>query len=702
MREGYRRDVRTINVWIAVIAIASGVGLSLAGPSPTGSKIIDACLLGFAGAVVVWVIAAAPWVYGWAGTKRPVITAIAVGGALQALARLGNVWRFGFSAAIAIVPVLIFAMVAIQRRSGQRRVQMWSAFGGFVVAVVFAFIGFGVAAAAARPNLIRGTDEANVALRSLKSGNFAEARRSFDLAAGLLGVAADDLDAPWAQPARLLPVVAQHRLVAARLAESAESVSKTIVSVLDEIDFDRLRVVNGIVDISAIKALTDPLARLNAALSELGTTIGSIDSPWLIDPVRTRLATVTKRIDDQLVEEARAKLAVRRAPAMLGANGKRVYFVAFTTPAEGRGLGGSMSSWAELTIDAGHISVTNFGRTADLAVNGDTDYLTRITSSPHFPDVARLIADGYAAYSGHTVDGVFAMDVYTVSALMTLTGPIDLPTVAQIVSADTATKFLLSDQYAVVQDRDLLEDVARATIDHLLSTTLPAPPDLIRLLSPFAAQGRLDGWSSHADEEDLFERMGMAGELPSLESGDAVDVVINNVGNNKIDYYLTGETFYSVTTAPASGQVNATLDITLHNNAPTGVPEPAIVFGNSQGAPPGTNVMELSVYSALLVTGVKVDSVSKPADRKSTDHGFQVSTLALQIPAQSTMKISLTLAGPLDLANGYHATIRNGASVSPLKTTVIVDGTTAKGSPYRTSGPVEIDGTGNEPGVGEG
>jgi hypothetical protein len=696
VREGHARDVRTTNTLIAVIAVASGAGLALAGPSPTGSNIIDAGLLVVVGAVVVWVIAAAPWVYDWAGTQRPVITAIAVGGALQALARLGNIWRFGFSAAVAIVPVLILTMVAIHQRSGQRRVQMWSAFGGFVAALILALIGFGVAAASARPNLTRGTDEAKLALRSLKSGNFDEARREFDLAAGLLSAAANDLDAPWAQPARLMPVVAQNRQVAAHLAEAAAGVSETIVNFLDEIDFDQLRVVNGAIDISAIRALEVPLARLTAALAEFRTSIDSADSPWLVDPVRTRLAAVTKQIGDQQVEGARAIIAVQRAPAMLGANDKRTYFVAFTTPAEGRGLGGFMGNWAEVTVDNGHISVTNFGRTADLAIDGDIEHWIRITSSPHFPDVAKLIADGYAAYSGHTVDGVFAMDVYTLSALMTLTGPIDLTTIGQTVSADTAAKLLLSDQYAAVQDPaqqiDLLDDVARATIDRMLSTSLPAPPNLIKLLSPFAAQGRLDGWSSHPDEEDWFARMRMAGELPALNAGDGLGVVINNIGNNKIDYYLTGETSYSVTTAPASDQVNATLDITLNNSAPAGISEPSIVFGNSQGAPAGTNVMEMNIYSALLVTGVTVDSASKPVDRRSTDHGFQVSTLNLQIPAHSTMKISVTLAGPLDLTNGYHAIIRIGASVNPLKTAVIVDGTPAKGSPYRTSGTVEIDG----------
>ena len=675
--EGQRRDVRTINMWVAGISVAAGVGVALGGPSPTGSTLIDSLLLVVVAAVCISCIALAPWTYRWQRTMRPVITAGVFGVAVQVLARLGNIYRFGISAAIGIVPITAITLIAVQRRSGQRRLQLWSAFGGLVAAGILSLLGFGVAAAAARPNLTRGTDEAKQALQLLKDGDFGGARKGFDLAAGLLGGAGDDLDAPWAQPARLIPVVAQHRRAASDLAKTAASVSITISDVLSEIDFDRLRIVNGTIDIAAITALQDPLARLNAALDDLHSTINAVDSPWLVQPVRSRLETLSDQIDKQESEGDRASTAVQRAPAMLGANGKRVYFIAFTTPVEARGLGGFMGNWAEVTIDHGHISVTGFGRTADLAVDGDTEHWVRITTSPHFPDVAKSIADGYPAFSGHPIDGVFAMDVYTVAALMKLTGSIDLTTITQTVSADNAAKFLLSDQYSAVQDRaeriDLLEEVANTTISRLLSTSLPAPPDLIKLLSPFAGQGRLVGWSPNADEEDLFERMRMSGELPQFDSGDALAVVIDNVGNNKIDYYLTGEQSYTVDTDPRDGSAIATLDITLHNGAPPGATEPAIVFGNSEGAPPGSNVMQLHVYSALTVASVIVDGQSHPVDATSEDHGYKVSTLDLVVAGQSTMQISVQLVGTLDLTNGYHLVLRNAASVYPMDTKLVVD-----------------------------
>ena len=155
--------------------------------------------------------------------------------------------------------------------------------------------------------------------------------------------------------------------------------------------------------------------------------------------------------------------------------------------------------------------------------------------------------------------------------------------------------------------------------------------------------------------------MHMSGKLPALDGGDGLAVVIDNIGNNKIDYYLTGEVSYTVETDRPSSTAGATLDITLHNGAPPGVTEPAIVFGNSEGAPPGTNMMELHVYSAMPVTAVTVDARSQPAGRPvSTDHGYNVSTLNLHIRGTSTTQIKVQLAGPLDLTDGYHLMLRNG------------------------------------------
>ncbi|MEZ5224292.1 MAG: DUF4012 domain-containing protein [Ilumatobacteraceae bacterium] len=159
-------------------------------------------------------------------------------------------------------------------------------------------------------------------------------------------------------------------------------------------------------------------------------------------------------IQQQRTSSDRAIEAVRQAPAMLGADGPRRYFMAFMTPVEARGLGGLMGNWAEVTIDEGRIQVSDFARHTDLndraagpqRITGpadfldawgdygfrDADGLTRwsiwgdVTYSPHFPNVAEVITQLYPQSGGDEVDGVFVMDVYALAALMQLTGEIEL------------------------------------------------------------------------------------------------------------------------------------------------------------------------------------------------------------------------------------------------------------------------------------
>ena len=141
---------------------------------------------------------------------------------------------------------------------------------------------------------------------------------------------------------------------------------------------------------------------------------------------------------------------------MLGADEPRTYLVLFTTPSESRGLGGFVGSYAELTVDDGQLTLSDFGRAQDLdaaagqagaRVDGHEEFLRQygrfgfdadgavgdaafrnLAMTPDFPTVAEIAADLYAQTTGRQVDGVIAMDPFVVSALLRYTGPIDLPT----------------------------------------------------------------------------------------------------------------------------------------------------------------------------------------------------------------------------------------------------------------------------------
>ena len=724
------RDARLV----VAIGLVSGVVAAVAGASPTGSTPVDVVLVICAVTGCVWAAASAPW---WAGvvaagaalafapnvgliaiglvpfmggmsigsTRRslPWSCALAAGLAVQVFARLGNVAFFGFTALLAIVVLAALSVLGVLRRPRVERRRVWAALGGLALAFVLALAGLALAGSSARPALENGNRLARSGLDLLREGDVAGAREAFSQASKQFGNAGDDLGALWAQPARLVPVAAQHRRAASELVDGAADATKVLGQQLASIDYDQLKVVNGRIDLAAVAGLADPLARLDGALDDLSGTVADADDPWLLNAVSTRLDELSVDLAKAKVDLTNARAAVAQAPAMLGAEGPRVYFVAFTTPAEARGLGGFMGNWAEITLDQGKLSVTGFGRTADLG-GGDTDkhlespsdefvrqygaflysnertriaaseVWSNITISPDFPSVAQMIAELYPQSGGTTVDGVVAMDVYALAQLMTITGAVDLPD-GTTVTPENAVQYLLTDQYLTGDNNervDALETAALTSVNRLLTSTLPSPPELGKLFSPLARGGRLMAWASRPAEEDVLTRVNMANPVPDRSGGDFFGVAFNNGSANKIDTYLHAEATYDVTIDRAAGRVTGTATITLRNDAPSsGVPD--YVIGNQVGLPTGTNRTQVTVYTGLPVTTLVVDD--QPVAYTANSEGGQVaSSTFVDIPPGGTVTVTVTVAGALIGDAEYRLVLRSPAIVSPLPITVSVNG----------------------------
>ncbi|MCQ6463536.1 DUF4012 domain-containing protein, partial [Vibrio parahaemolyticus] len=70
----------------------------------------------------------------------------------------------------------------------------------------------------------------------------------------------------------------------------------------------------------------------------------------ILRDTRTELQEQTSEITGQLENTA---LAARLAPAMMGADGPRTYFMGFQTNAEARGTGGLLGAFGILRFDNG-------------------------------------------------------------------------------------------------------------------------------------------------------------------------------------------------------------------------------------------------------------------------------------------------------------------------------------------------------------
>jgi hypothetical protein len=664
---------------VLAIGAATGIGLAWEGLRPTGQSVLDWSLLVLACAAAVWAAATAPW---WAlvvlaavaaalappvaglvvgmgvlvvalvsGTMRDgqvVAQAFVAGAAILVLAVARDVVAWGVNAAIAVGVTAAVGALGVVRRSPRERRTAWWALGGVAVVVLVAGLGLTVAGLSARSDLSAGNADTREALRLLKRGDFDAARESLSRAAIRFEQAADALDAPWAQPARLVPVVAQHRNAGSRLSSSVADVSRTIDEQLSRVDLDALRIVDGRIDIDAVRALQEPMRELRTALDVLDADLRAVDSGWLLPPVRDELIEVSGEIDEQQALGETAREALEVAPAMLGADEPRVYFVMFTTPAEARGQGGFMGNWAELTVTDGRIEMSRFGRHGELDDGGSRprvlttmpeDWMDRYgqfgfqkepggvvgeqpwqlnTLSPNFPSAAQLVADLYPQSGGRPVDGVFSLDVFAMQELIGLVGPLEIENAPSLTSSNTA-EFLLLQQYEGLDDDlthldriDMLETIARETITRLLTTNPPDPLELGRAMAPMVDASRVYAWSRVPEEQALLTDIGLDGTildddlLVDAEGArrDGVLVAVNNSGGSKIDSFLERSFTYDA----ESGELRLTFTNTAQDDG-----YPLYVIGTVRGeVPPGTSLLWLSVFTTKPFDWVSVDGQRTP------------------------------------------------------------------------------------------
>ena len=659
MKAKRRNTLTTLDSRVVIgVAMASGVLAAFAGCRPTGEAAPDALLTAGFAIFVTWAAASAPWwalvvastsaallvadrpllmaaaltAFGastWIGLQRTgVAPARAAIGAvvMQAILRSdSNPWFLASGLAAALVAGLLLLTGVLRRTAYVRRRVL---FGGIGIASFALLAGAGLVAGglSAKSHASAGYQDLLSGLNSLKGGEPADAAKSLRSAARELNSASDTLSDPWTHPARLVPVLAQHR-AAADIMGKAAAAATAAADTLDLVDLDQLTVQSGVIDVEALALLAKPLGDLQSTVDGLAAALDDSSSPWLLGQFQARLAKATTLAREISRQAETSATAAQQGPALLGIDGPRRYFMAFTSSAEARGQTGLMGNWAEITIDNGRIKLTDSGRTAELiaglakqpkaTLDASAEYFARygqfgagneggsvtpkfwsnITMSPDMPIVGSTMAQLYEQATGRAVDGVFIIDPAGIAALLDLTGPVAVPEINLTLSGGTAEKFLLLDQYAIPESerRDTLEAVTRATIDQVLGARLPSPQVLAADLGPAATQGHISAWAKRPEEQQLFELAGIDAALPALNGRDGLAVVNDNASGSKIDSFLKRDVKYEATFDDTTGYADAVATVTLTNTAPsTGYPD--YVIGNIIGLPTGTNRTILSLY----------------------------------------------------------------------------------------------------------
>ncbi len=544
---------------------------------------------------------------------------------------------FGVSAVVGVATAVALGVSGRWRRPSRRRRVAMRVLVGVGGVVVLALIGVGLSAASVRSELSNGAANARAGIDLLSTGDYLGAADRFDDAAQGFARGDDRLNGPIALPARLVPGVAQNVGAVATLSSSGADALAEAAAALRAVDPAALAITDSRIDVAAVRDVEAPLMRVAAVVDDLDATISEVRSPWLLGRLVDELDELDARLDDERPRLDNAIDTVALAPQLLGGDGERRYLVLFTSPSEASGLGGYVGNYAVVTFDDGRIEVGEFGRRSELeqvvrqqgasCAECPPEFLefygasgftsgpdggvaprgwSNITMPAHFPYVAETAEVLFPQSGGAPIDGVFVMDPYVVEALMTYTGPIELGELGVTVRPRDAAQFILVDQYVEAfgdnsveresndERIDALDTLGREVIVRLLSGALPEPPDLVDDLAPLVAERRLLFWTNDANEQELFDRLGLLGAMPALDPVDGgFSVSVTNIGASKIDAFL--ERRVEVRIDDVDGERVLIDDVELTNTAPeAGLP--AYVIGNAVGLPSGTSRLLVTFY----------------------------------------------------------------------------------------------------------
>jgi hypothetical protein len=348
----------------------------------------------------------------------------------------------------------------------------------------------------------------------------------------------------------------------------------------------------GHLDVQLLRDEEPALQKISAAAARLDADANSISDPRFVSilrDARSQLQEQTAAIAKLLNNTA---LAARIAPAMMGADGPRTYFMGFQTNAEARGTGGLLGGFGILRLDDGTPSVDTLAANTELDkaftptdlgpefndqygfTNPSTD-VRNSNLSPHFPYAAQIWKSMWAQQTGMSVDGVIALDPVTLSYVLGAVGPVTLAD-GEVITADNVIELTESTAYLRFPTesdqparKKYLQDIAEQVVKKMTGT-VRSPRDLLNALGRAVSEGRIAVWSASPPEQELLEQTPLAHSVP-VDSAPYAAVVVNNLAGNKLDYYLRRRIEY-VADGCAGDTRNSTVTVALTSKAPAGLP----------------------------------------------------------------------------------------------------------------------------------
>lgn len=429
---------------------------------------------------------------------------------------------------------------------------------------------------------------------------------------------------------------------------------------------------DGRVDVELLRSQEPDLRELSANATRLNGDAAAITEPRyvsLMSDARTELQGQISSITSVIENVA---LAARLAPSMMGVDGPRNYFMGFQTNAEVRGTGGLLGGYGILRFDNGVPSVdtlapntdlTGAVAPVDLGPEYDKQYgfqqpffdYRNSNISPHFPYAAQIWQGMWLERTGMNVDGVIAIDPVALSYILGAVGQVTMPD-GEVVTKDNVVELTESTAYLrfptdQIARKQYLQDIASAVVTKM-SGPVGSPRQLLDALGKAVGERRIAIWSAVPEDQKLLEETPLAHVLPDDPAPYAA-VVLNNLGGNKLDYYLKTQIEYAAD--ECSGATRASTVTVKLTNAVPDEPLPDYVAGAAglspelglSDLPKGTSITSVRLFATAgaEISGAILNGQRAPVI-KYTERGHPVFEVQVIITPGQTADIMFQLSEP--------------------------------------------------------
>jgi hypothetical protein len=252
-----------------------------------------------------------------------------------------------------------------------------------------------------------------------------------------------------------------------------------------------------------------------------------------------------------------SSVGIENSKSILGFASDKKYLLVFQNSAEARGTGGIIGAYAVVNFHKGVLTVERKGSNAELQhssklpidlgseyfdlYGNDPAIWQNSNESPHFPYGAKIWLSLWKKQSGQTLDGVISVDPEAISYVLSILGPVTLPSGEIINSANVVEKTLSTSYVRFAQEnnkrKDFLVEIMSLVLNKLSRTnTLEKLKVANALMNPYT-QHRLLFYSTNPTTQAAIEKTQFGGVL-SNSINNEFRVVILNTSGNKMDYYL--------------------------------------------------------------------------------------------------------------------------------------------------------------------